>query len=155
MLPTVNAFNTYVPLAGLRITEVSHDIQQQVSHYVTEQGLVNSYDTWHGMVKVCSYAIAVSMLYLHTHQEQKMWESRWQRSHWEEWGTEQRLGFQSLLTRVSVLVCAIYCRISNLCCLIGKNVKTHLYRAMKNCECSADCLRSLISSIPSHYSVQH
>lgn len=28
--------------------EVAHDIQQQVSKYVTKKGLVNSYDTWHG-----------------------------------------------------------------------------------------------------------
>ena len=35
---------------GLRITEVAHDIQQQVSCYVsTELGLVNSYDTWHSI----------------------------------------------------------------------------------------------------------
>ena len=31
--------------------EVAHDIQAQVSKYVGETlGLVNSYDTWHGMV---------------------------------------------------------------------------------------------------------
>ena len=34
---------------GLNISEVSHDIQAQVSEYVsTDLGLVNSYDTWHG-----------------------------------------------------------------------------------------------------------
>jgi len=35
-------------LAGLRVVEVAHDIQQQVSKYVTRLGLVNSFDTWHG-----------------------------------------------------------------------------------------------------------
>ena len=35
---------------GLRITEVAHDIQQQVSRYISaELHLINSYDTWHGM----------------------------------------------------------------------------------------------------------
>ena len=35
---------------GLKISEVAHDIQAQVSKYVSEKlGLVNSYDTWHGM----------------------------------------------------------------------------------------------------------
>ena len=34
---------------GLRV-EVAHDIQAQVSKYVKETlGLVNFYDTWHGM----------------------------------------------------------------------------------------------------------
>ena len=34
---------------GLHVTEVAHDIQQQVSRYVTSDlSLVNSYDTWHG-----------------------------------------------------------------------------------------------------------
>ena len=34
---------------GLNITEVAHDIQAQVSNYVTKTlGVVNSYDTWHG-----------------------------------------------------------------------------------------------------------
>ena len=33
----------------MNITEVAHDIQQQVSRYVTgSMGVVNSYDTWHG-----------------------------------------------------------------------------------------------------------
>ena len=33
---------------GLQVTEVAHDIQQQVSKYVVSEGLTNSYDTWHG-----------------------------------------------------------------------------------------------------------
>ena len=36
-------------LIGLNIVEVAHDIQKQVSSYVTNQlKLINSYDTWHG-----------------------------------------------------------------------------------------------------------
>ena len=34
---------------GLTIGEVAHDIQQQVAKHVRNEGLVNSYDTWHGM----------------------------------------------------------------------------------------------------------
>lgn len=38
---------------GLRVVEVAHDIQAQVSKYVKETlGLVNSYDTWHGTKNV-------------------------------------------------------------------------------------------------------
>ena len=40
---------------GLRVTEVAHDIQQQVSRFVTEMGLVNSYDTWHGILYTHKY----------------------------------------------------------------------------------------------------
>ena len=44
---------------GLNVTEVAHDINQQVSRYVSQQLKVfNSYDTWHGMItwmhQVCS-----------------------------------------------------------------------------------------------------
>ena len=36
---------------GLHVVEVAHDIQAQVAKYIRETlGLVNSYDTWHGMV---------------------------------------------------------------------------------------------------------
>ena len=32
------------------VSEVAHDYQVQVSHYVTKEfGLLNSYDTWHGV----------------------------------------------------------------------------------------------------------
>ena len=43
-------FNTFT---GLRVTEVAHDFQAQVTAYVKGKHdgmpeLVNSYDTWHG-----------------------------------------------------------------------------------------------------------
>eukprot|EP00731_Ephydatia_muelleri_P008112 Em0004g450a len=34
---------------GLNITEVAHDYQSTIKKYVQELGMVNSYDTWHGM----------------------------------------------------------------------------------------------------------
>ena len=41
---------------GVRITEVAHDIQQQVSRCISaELHVINSYDTWHGMyVRTCT-----------------------------------------------------------------------------------------------------
>ena len=36
---------------GIHVVEVTHDIQAQVSKYIrVKLGLVNYYDTWHGMV---------------------------------------------------------------------------------------------------------
>ena len=36
---------------GLDVREVAHDVQMQVSRYVsTELKLLNSYDTWHGKI---------------------------------------------------------------------------------------------------------
>ena len=35
----------------------------------------------------------------------------------------------------------------------GKSIKTHLYWAMKNCECSAEKLHSLVDNITKHYQV--
>lgn len=32
----------------MRVSEVAHDIQQQVSRYIVSLGITNSYDTWHG-----------------------------------------------------------------------------------------------------------
>ena len=38
---------------GLNVTEVAHDIQQQVSRFITSDlSLVNSYDTWHGIIHI-------------------------------------------------------------------------------------------------------
>ena len=37
---------------GLNVTEVAHDFYVGVQKYVTDDlGLVNSYDTWHGMIE--------------------------------------------------------------------------------------------------------
>ena len=39
----------YLKLIGLKIVEVAHDFQQQVTKFITnEMKLENSYDTWHG-----------------------------------------------------------------------------------------------------------
>lgn len=43
---------------GLNIVEVAHDIQQQVSGYVKRLGLVNSFDTWHGI----TYNFAICLI---------------------------------------------------------------------------------------------
>ena len=38
---------------GLRVVEIAHDMQTQVTRYVTaELGLINSYDTWHGITTI-------------------------------------------------------------------------------------------------------
>ena len=51
MYVTVCTHQGIVLVAGLNVTEVAHDIQAQVSKYVSVTlGLVNSYDTWHGML---------------------------------------------------------------------------------------------------------
>ena len=45
---------TRIFFAGLNITEVAHDIQQQMSPYITgELSMINSFDTWHGSVLQC------------------------------------------------------------------------------------------------------
>ncbi len=41
---------------GLNVVEVAHDIQQQVSKFVTDLKLINSYDTWHGNAMCYNYA---------------------------------------------------------------------------------------------------
>ena len=53
--------------SGLRICEVAHDYQVQVSRYVTDElGLLNSYDTWHGKLcirNVLLVCVSLSILY--------------------------------------------------------------------------------------------
>lgn len=45
----------YVRIVGVKVVEVAHDIQTQVSKYIRDTlGLVNSYDTWHGTIYICA-----------------------------------------------------------------------------------------------------
>ncbi len=46
--PQVTLSDHIHPYEGLRVSEVAHDIQQQVSRFVVSLSLTNSYDTWHG-----------------------------------------------------------------------------------------------------------
>jgi hypothetical protein len=36
---------------GVKVKEVAHDNNVSVSRKIEEKGLINSYDTWHGMVQ--------------------------------------------------------------------------------------------------------
>ena len=55
-LSSICAFTTIVRalilITGLNITEVAHDYQPSIKKYVEELGMVNSYDTWHGMQSI-------------------------------------------------------------------------------------------------------
>ena len=60
---SVPMYNMYIPSchAGLNVTEVAHDLQQQVARFVTVQlGVVNSFDTWHGMINAHLHIILYS-----------------------------------------------------------------------------------------------
>ena len=54
---------------GLNVTEVAHDIQQQVSClFTSDLSLVNSYDTWHGTYTYTCIARAyVLCITVHVH----------------------------------------------------------------------------------------
>ena len=85
----------------LRVSEVAHDIQQQVSQYVVSLGLANSYVTY-----ICTYAHGFCITYSGT----KMWQSidaqdltgegKGQRNH--------APGFQSLWRRVYAILHSTY-----------------------------------------------
>ena len=48
------------------MTEVAHDIQQQVSRFITSDlSLVNSYDTWHGTAHVHIYTCTMYNVHIH------------------------------------------------------------------------------------------
>ena len=52
---------SFVIPSGLRVTEVAHDIQQQVSRFITaDLSLVNSYDTWHGTTHNLHVSVALT-----------------------------------------------------------------------------------------------
>ena len=38
----------YYLFKGLDVREVAHDIQLQVAKYIRDEGMINSFDTWHG-----------------------------------------------------------------------------------------------------------
>ena len=54
---------------GLNVTEVAHDIQQQVSGFIaSDLSLMNSYDTWHGTYIVyCTHLYVLLNMYLYMH----------------------------------------------------------------------------------------
>ena len=57
----------YNNIIGLKVTEVAHDIQAQVSKYVIGTlRLVNSYDTWHGTVCM-GQRVLLAHIYIHTY----------------------------------------------------------------------------------------
>ena len=58
---------------GLNVTEVAHDIQQQVSRFITSDlSLVNSYDTWHGTYM---YTLHTYMyMYVHMLGTKNVWK---------------------------------------------------------------------------------
>ena len=48
-------YPVHVHHVGLKVVEVAHDIQHQVSVYITKTlNLVNSFDTWHCEIVICS-----------------------------------------------------------------------------------------------------
>ena len=56
----------------LQVTEVAHDIQQQVSKYVVSEDLTNSYDTWHGEDYNHSLLLSRWMLFTGTKNVRKL-----------------------------------------------------------------------------------
>lgn len=45
---------------GLHVAEVAHDFQQTIQRHVTQDlGLLNSYDTWHGMLQFFFAAVII------------------------------------------------------------------------------------------------
>ena len=47
---------------GLNITEVAHDYQSTIKQYVEGLEVVNSYDTWHGMVSICFQCVLLELV---------------------------------------------------------------------------------------------
>ena len=55
---------------GLNITEVAHDYNTQLRTYVAvDLGLVNSFDTWHGMSSMYIPYTCISSCTLYRHQK--------------------------------------------------------------------------------------
>ena len=46
---------------GIDVVEIAHDIQAQVAKYIRE--IVNSYDTWHGMVVLQQHTLLAINVY--------------------------------------------------------------------------------------------
>ena len=84
---------------GLNITEVAHDYQSTIKKYVEELGMVNSYDTWHGMV---SFFFSV-YYYFDLLQARRMWQRSCVRSVVAWLVPEMLRGSLNFLTRVCSL----------------------------------------------------
>ena len=158
-------YPTYLCALGLHITEVAHDIQGQVSKYVTKDlGLVNSYDTWHGMFRITIVSVLTLLCKaLDTHschfigtknvakELRKITEGR-VRDRDVSWFPElyykSKMLYTALCTSDIIHICVhlgvLY---------LGQSIKTHLYWSMKNCGNSPDTLQQLIQTICNHYMV--
>lgn len=136
---------------GLNVTEVAHDIQQQVSRFITSDlSLVNSYDTWHGTC-ISMYCTCQYLMHRHVLGTKNVWKQLQKVTQ----GRVRDRGvtwFPELVDKSEcIYTCTMYMCIAQY--LIGKSIKTHLYWAMKNCQKSAENLRRLIDNIPAHYQV--
>lgn len=58
---------------GLHVAEVAHDFQQTIQRHVTQDlGLLNSYDTWHGMLQFF-FAAVIIIFFVIILKGQRMW----------------------------------------------------------------------------------
>ena len=112
-------------------------------------GLTNSYDTWHGNNSFAKEKV-YNVLYTHTEtknvakQMAKISQGRVR---------DKRVTWFPELADKSMFMCEDDVLISISLHAIGKNIKTHLYWCMRNCEEKADHLKSLVDNIPNHYQV--
>lgn len=145
---------------GLRVCEVAHDHQVQVSRYVTDElGFLNSYDTWHGeamCMHVQSDFISLLTCIPGTKNVAKELKkiaqgaNKWEGVNWFRELSDKR-------KCMNLHVCGVYGHVHVYTCecepCAGRSTKVHLYWAMKNCNGSPENLRQKILNTSSHYEV--
>ena len=131
-----------VLFTGLKIKEVAHDIQQQVSKYINRLGLVNYFDTWHGMrsILLCVLVSTNCICTIGTknvRKEMKKISKGRVRDRDKTWFSQ--LADERELIRYGVLLLELFI------IHVAKSIKLHLYWSMKNCGRNPALLRDLIN----------
>lgn len=130
----------------LDIVEVAHDIAQSVSSYITKGlKLVNSYDTWHGMPSIFGDSMTLFLRDKECGQVPEDYLPGSTEAH--------RRDLVSRACRQTYVYFSVRMTLWTGFLSPEKNIKIHLYWAMKNCEGDAAKLCALIENIPNHYQV--
>ena len=137
---------------------MAHDIQQQVSHFVNELGLVNSYYTWHGWKNCTPGQYAASLILAFDVGTKNVANMMLKNSQ----GRVRDRGvtwFPDLVDKSNYMPAEhLWLYVCTPGVLLAFDREEYQLGptctgAMKNCECSAERLHSLVDNTPSRYTV--
>ena len=121
------------------ITEVSHDYQYIIKQYVEELRMVNSYDTWHGMLSICFQCVLLEVSAGTKNVAKELRKICAGLVHARD--PDKGMFFLEIFT------------INGISLYSARSTKVHLYWCMRNCGGNPNRLRAMIMNISKHFQV--